>query len=54
MGISRSGVEKHLAVAMKHLRDRLAQCGWFAFAVSGRGPEKAAGGRERKNDHDGA
>ena len=29
MGISRSGVEKHLAVAMKHLRNVLANCGWF-------------------------
>lgn len=35
MGISRSGVEKHLAVAMKHLRNALADCGCFATAVSG-------------------
>ena len=34
MGISRSGVEKHLAVAMKHLRNALADCGWFAIAAS--------------------
>ena len=34
MGISRSGVEKHLAVAMKHLRNSLANCGWFAAAAS--------------------
>jgi len=34
MGISRSGVEKHLAVAMKHLRNALADCGSFAFAAS--------------------
>jgi RNA polymerase sigma-70 factor (ECF subfamily) len=34
MGISRSGVEKHLAVAMKHLRDALRDCGWFATAAS--------------------
>jgi RNA polymerase sigma-70 factor (ECF subfamily) len=27
MGISRSGVEKHLAVAMKHLRNSLRNCG---------------------------
>ena len=37
MGISRSGVEKHLAVAMKHLRDCLAECGWFTPAVSMKG-----------------
>jgi RNA polymerase sigma-70 factor (ECF subfamily) len=31
MGISRSGVEKHLAVAMKHLRNLLQNCGsWEA------------------------
>ena len=30
MGISRSGVEKHLAVAMKHLRRALQDCGWYA------------------------
>jgi len=34
MGISRSGVEKHLAVAMKHLRNALADCGWIAAAAS--------------------
>ncbi len=34
MGISRSGVEKHLAVAMRHLRQRLADCGFFAAAPS--------------------
>ncbi len=44
MGISRSGVEKHLAVAMKHLRNMLADCGLFAAAASGKqgkpgGPE---------------
>ena len=33
MGISRSGVEKHLAVAMKHLRDSLADCGWIGSAA---------------------
>jgi RNA polymerase sigma-70 factor (ECF subfamily) len=30
MGISRSGVEKHLAVAMKHLRNSLRDWGFFA------------------------
>ena len=34
MGISRSGVEKHLAVAMKHLRRSLADCGYAASAAS--------------------
>lgn len=34
MGISRSGVEKHLALAMKHLRKSLSDCGYFAAAAS--------------------
>jgi len=34
MGISRSGVEKHLAVAMKHLRNSLADCGLFESVAS--------------------
>lgn len=34
MGISRSGVEKHLVVAMKHLRNALADCGFLAGAAS--------------------
>ncbi len=34
MGISRSGVEKHLAVAMKHLRRHLQDCGYFAAVTS--------------------
>ena len=36
MGISRSGVEKHLALAMKHLRNALYDCGLFATATSGK------------------
>jgi RNA polymerase sigma factor (sigma-70 family) len=36
MGISVSAVEKHLATAMKHLRLRLADCGWYEAAASGR------------------
>ena len=34
MGISRSGVEKHLALAMKHLRRTLKGCGFFGAATS--------------------
>ena len=34
MGISRSGVEKHLAVAMKHLRNSLKNCGYFGDVTS--------------------
>ena len=34
MGISRSGVEKHLATAMRHLRSALANCGFFEAAAS--------------------
>ncbi len=33
MGISRSGVEKHLALAMRHLRGTLADCGFFGVAA---------------------
>lgn len=43
MGISRSGVEKHLALAMKHLRDALADCGFFdAAALQSQGRSDAA------------
>ncbi|MDE2563629.1 MAG: RNA polymerase sigma factor [Sphingomonadales bacterium] len=34
MGVSVSAVEKHLATAMKHLRGRLADCGWYEAAAS--------------------
>ena len=34
MGISRSGVEKHLALAMRHLRNSLADCGLFGATPS--------------------
>lgn len=34
MGISRSGVEKHLALAMKRLRAALVDCGFFDTAAS--------------------
>jgi RNA polymerase sigma-70 factor (ECF subfamily) len=42
MGISRSGVEKHLALAMRHLRQSLADCGFFD-AASSRQQETAGG-----------
>lgn len=35
LGISRSGVEKHLALAMKHLRRSLADCGFYNAVASG-------------------
>ena len=34
LGISRSGVEKHLALAMKKLREKLSDCGLFDAAAS--------------------
>ena len=34
MGISRIGLEQHLALAMRHLRDALADCGYFTGATS--------------------
>jgi len=40
MGISRSGVEKHIAVAMRHLRNSLADCGWFGAAASEDGEQR--------------
>lgn len=42
MGISQSGVEKHLAVAMKYLRNAIADCGYFEDAASANG-EKPSG-----------
>lgn len=44
MGISRSGVEKHLALAMKHLRNALADCGSLAAAAS---QDRGAGDGEK-------
>lgn len=44
MGITRSGVEKHLALAMKHLRDSLADCGFFDPAASREQPHTNRGG----------
>lgn len=46
MGISRSGVEKHLVVAMKHLRNSLADCGWIEPAAS-QEHQKPRGGEPR-------
>src|SRR3546814_14305713 len=45
MGISRSGVEKHMALAMKHLRNALSDCGFFSLAAS-EGMEQS---RDRKS-----
>ena len=44
MGISRSGVEKHLALAMKKLRQSLADCGMFDPAASQH--QRGQGGRK--------
>lgn len=44
LGISRSGVEKHLALAMKKLREVLVDCGLFDAAAS-QGPGEQSGGK---------
>jgi len=44
MGISRSGVEKHLALAMRHLKNSLADCGSGTAAASAE--QGAHGGNE--------
>ncbi|MFM7348080.1 MAG: RNA polymerase sigma factor [Erythrobacter sp.] len=49
MGITRSGVEKHLALAMKHLRGSLADCGFFGSAASQGQPQASSGG-DRKDE----
>jgi len=46
MGISVSGVEKHLALAMKHLRRHLVDCGLIIPAAS-KGREAPRGGEPR-------
>lgn len=43
MGITRSGVEKHLALAMKHLRDALSDSGFFGLAASHAQPATRGG-----------
>lgn len=48
MGISRSGVEKHLALAMKRLRAALADCGCFAAAASSSGQQARSGDEPQK------
>ena len=52
MGISRSGVEKHLAVAMRHLRKRLSDCGYFGAAASDIGPENGNCGPPKDENHE--
>jgi RNA polymerase sigma-70 factor (ECF subfamily) len=49
MGITRSGVEKHLALAMKHLRDALGNSGFFDTAAS-HGQQPARGGGTRQDE----
>lgn len=44
LGINRSGVEKHLALAMKKLREALVDCGIFEAAAS-QGPGEQRGGK---------
>jgi len=44
MGITRSGVEKHLALAMKHLRDALTDCGFFGTTASYKQSHPSIGG----------
>jgi RNA polymerase sigma-70 factor (ECF subfamily) len=48
MGISRSGVEKHLALAMKHLRRALIDCGFLGAAASSE-QERAGGAASNGN-----
>lgn len=48
MGISRSGVEKHLALAMRHLRGSLADCGFFE-RVPSQQEEAARGAAPNRN-----
>ena len=48
MGISRSGVEKHLAVAMRHLRSALLDCGLFGAATSQEQEQTRRGGTRQE------
>jgi RNA polymerase sigma factor (sigma-70 family) len=47
LGISRSGVEKHLALAMRRLRDALSDCEDFAAAASLHGDGSRTGGKRQ-------
>ena len=51
MGISRSGVEKHMAVAMKHLRSALADCGLPPAATSEDGEQPGRGASPAEDEH---
>lgn len=47
MGISRSGVEKHLALAMRQLRNALSNCGFFG-SVTSQGQDQPRAGETRQ------
>lgn len=47
MGISRSGVEKHLALAMRQLRNTLSDCGFFG-SVTSQVQDQPRGGETRQ------
>jgi DNA-directed RNA polymerase specialized sigma24 family protein len=49
MGISLSGVEKHLALAMRHLRTRLNDCGFFEVEASGKQETVGAAATDRNS-----
>lgn len=49
MGISRSGVEKHLALAMRKLREHLGSCGYFDLAASNDKNGQTMAPRRRNN-----
>jgi RNA polymerase sigma factor (sigma-70 family) len=50
MGISLSGVEKHLALAMRKLRETLGGCGYFDLAASQDGKRAAGASQGKESD----